>query len=67
MSTTFPTLARVSCRSFDANRTLNHSARHAIATLGPRGQWSGEGHYGLQLVGTAQVCKNCCVLYNTTT
>lgn len=45
--------------SFNANRTLNHSASHAVATLGPRGQWSGEGHYGLQLVGTAQVTKRC--------
>ncbi|CAM9677875.1 unnamed protein product, partial [Laminaria digitata] len=43
---------------FDANLTLNHSARYAASTLGPRGQWSGEGHHGLQLVGTAQV-ENC--------
>lgn len=27
--------------------------------MGPRGQWAGEGHYGLQLVGTAQVCPFC--------
>ncbi|CAM9683580.1 unnamed protein product, partial [Pylaiella littoralis] len=58
--------------SFNGNRTLNHSARHAVATLGPRGQWSGEGHYGLQLVGTAQIenCNrstSCCDAYNDTT
>ncbi|CAN0524471.1 unnamed protein product, partial [Ectocarpus sp. 12 AP-2014] len=55
-----------------ANRTLNHSASHAAATLGPRGQWSGEGHYGLQLVGTAQIenCNrsaSCCDAFNDTT
>ncbi|CAN0038216.1 unnamed protein product, partial [Sphacelaria rigidula] len=39
---------------FNANSTLNHSSEEAVSTLGPRGQWAGEGHYGLKLVGTAQ-------------
>ncbi|CAM9141429.1 unnamed protein product [Choristocarpus tenellus] len=43
---------------FNANSTLNHSASDSRATLGPRGQWAGEGHYGIQLVGSAQV-ENC--------
>ncbi|CAM9353688.1 unnamed protein product [Discosporangium mesarthrocarpum] len=43
---------------FNANSTLNYSAADSRATLGPRGQWAGEGHYGIQLVGTAQI-ENC--------
>ncbi|CAM9433410.1 unnamed protein product, partial [Hapterophycus canaliculatus] len=58
--------------SFNANRTLNHSAKHETAVLGPRGQWSGEGHYGLQLVGTAQIencnrSSSCCDAYDDAT
>ena len=42
---------------FDANATVNHSfpAGGPGATLGPSGVWGGEGHYGLQLLGAAQV------------
>lgn len=44
-----------SSHRFDANATLNHSSVDTTPTLGPRGQWAGEGHYGLRLMGTAQV------------
>jgi len=40
---------------FNANATLNHSATDGRATLGPTGVWGGEGHFGLVLVGDAQV------------
>jgi hypothetical protein len=54
---------------FDANQTLNHSSTDKRSTLGPSGVWSGEGHYGLALVGSAQIegCNasvSCCDKYH---
>ena len=62
---------------FNADHTLNHSidgipaSSIAPATLGPTGQYGGEGQYGLALIGTANVqnCNastTCCDGYNTT-
>jgi hypothetical protein len=53
---------------FDANQTLNYSSIDKRLTLGPSGVWGGEGHYGLALVGSAQIegCNasvSCCDNY----
>lgn len=56
---------------FSANSTLNHTASTSSSSLGPTGQFSGEGHYGLVLVGSANVANcnvssTCCDGYNAT-
>ena len=43
---------------FDANSTLRHGLADDRTSTGPRGVDSGEGHYGLVLVGDANV-ENC--------
>lgn len=54
---------------FDANKTVNHSAADTRTGLGPTGMHGGEGHYGLVMVGSANVqnCNEsivCCDGYN---
>merc|ERR1712000_240709 len=56
---------------FNANATLNSSGISASSSLGPTGQWGGEGNYGLIIVGSAQiencnVSSTCCDGYNAT-
>lgn len=56
---------------FNANATLNSSGISASSSLGPTGQWGGEGNYGLVIVGSAQiencnVSSTCCDGYNAT-
>ena len=48
----------VSFDGFAARKVLNASTADGRATLGPAGQWAGEGHYGLYLVGDANL-QNC--------
>jgi len=43
---------------FNANLTQNHSSIEKSATLGPTGNFGGEGHFGLNLVAHASV-ENC--------
>jgi hypothetical protein len=43
---------------FNANLTQNHSSITKAATLGPTGNYGGEGHFGLNLVGDASI-ENC--------
>ena len=43
---------------FNANMTQNFTAVNNNSTLGPTGVWAGEGHYGLIIVGDANV-ENC--------
>ena len=43
---------------FSANHTVNASAADGRASQGPSGSVGGEGHYGLVLVGDANV-ENC--------
>jgi hypothetical protein len=43
---------------FDANRTQNHGSQHISTSLGPTGMEGGEGHYGLFMVGNANI-QNC--------
>jgi hypothetical protein len=45
-------------KKFDANSTQNHGPEIQSASIGPTGIESGEGHYGLVLVGHANV-ENC--------
>ncbi len=40
---------------FNANATVNHGATNGASSLGPTGMVGGEGHYGLYLVGEANV------------
>ena len=40
---------------FNANATVNHGATNGASFLGPTGMVGGEGHYGLYLVGEANV------------
>ena len=54
---------------FDANKTVNHSGIDKRASLGPTGVVGGEGHYGLTMVGNANLenCNGsmaCCDGYN---
>ena len=56
---------------FSANSTLNHTGATAVDSLGPTGQFGSEGHYGLVLVGSANVqncnvSSTCCDGYNAT-
>ena len=56
--------------AFDVNATLNHSAVGNSNSLGPTGNFGGEGSYGLYLLGFANVenCNistSCCDGYNT--
>jgi hypothetical protein len=56
---------------FSANGTLNHTGAGQIDSLGPTGQFASEGHYGLVLVGSANiqncnVSSTCCDGYNAT-
>jgi len=56
---------------FSANSTLNHSGATDVNSLGPTGQFGAEGHYGLVLVGSANVqncnvSSTCCDGYNAT-
>ena len=55
---------------FDVNSTLNHSAVSSSNSLGPTGNFGGEGSYGLYLVGFANLenCNasmTCCDGYNS--
>lgn len=56
---------------FNANNTLNHSsAIHLLDTNGPTGNFGSEGHYGLIIVGDANiqncnVSSTCCDDYNS--
>lgn len=44
---------------FNSNKTLNHSTNaQLVNTNGPTGQYGAEGHYGLVLVGSANI-QNC--------
>jgi hypothetical protein len=43
---------------FSANLTQNHSSIYRSATLGPTGNFGGEGHFGLYLIGDASI-ENC--------
>ena len=57
---------------FDANSTQNHGPVVQNSSLGPTGIETGEGHYGLVLVGHANIenCNSssfCCDSYNKTT
>ncbi|CAM9873611.1 unnamed protein product, partial [Phaeothamnion confervicola] len=40
---------------FDADAAASDGAADARASVGSRGQWGGEGAYGLTLVGSAKV------------
>ena len=40
---------------FDANSTLDYGAKVAGSTVGPTGEVGGQGHYGLIVVGDANV------------
>lgn len=40
---------------FDASRTRNLSSLYDPHTLGPTGEIGGQGHYGLYVVGEANV------------
>jgi hypothetical protein len=56
---------------FTANSTLNHTGATKVDSLGPTGQFASEGHYGLVLVGSANiqncnVSSTCCDGYNAT-
>jgi hypothetical protein len=56
---------------FSANSTLNHTGSTKVNSLGPTGQYASEGHYGLVLVGSANiqncnVSSTCCDGYNAT-
>ena len=48
----------ITYNAFDANSTLNHSSVDDRMSLGPTGVIGGEGAYGLNLVGDANV-ENC--------
>ena len=59
-------------KGFNANSTLNHSSTDPRQTLGPTGVWGGEGHFGLYIVGDANIenCNGssaCCDNYNSST
>lgn len=66
----------VSFDSFNANSTLNHTDQDAnilssssSSTVGPKGMYGGEGHFGLTLVGDAHIencniSSYCCDLYD---
>eukprot|EP01040_Poterioochromonas_malhamensis_P007147 gene7147-7718_t len=43
---------------FNSNKTLNHSGSAESMSDGPTGQYGGEGHYGLVMVGDANI-QNC--------
>lgn len=43
---------------FNANASTNSSAVSPSASMGPTGQWGSEGHYGLAIVGSANI-QNC--------
>eukprot|EP00949_MAST-11_sp_MAST-11-sp1_P003824 g3824.t1 len=47
---------------FNANLTLNHGAVDKRTTVGPTGSVGGEGHYGINLVGDANI-ENCNASY----
>ena len=56
---------------FSANGTLNHTGATSVDSLGPTGQFGSEGHYGLVLVGSANIqncnlSSTCCDGYNAT-
>lgn len=43
---------------FNSNKTLNHSGSSPFMSNGPTGQYGSEGHYGLVMVGDANI-QNC--------
>ena len=43
---------------FDANATLSHGAEAKFSSTGPTGVFGGEGHYGLHIIGDANI-ENC--------
>lgn len=56
---------------FNANKTINSSGTSSSESLGPTGMFGSEGHYGLVLVGDANiqncnVSTTCCDGYNAT-
>lgn len=56
---------------FNANKTVNSSGSSQSNSLGPTGQYGSEGHYGLIVVGNANiqncnVSSTCCDGYNAT-
>ena len=48
----------VNFQRFNANMTQNHGPEIDRESIGPTGMYSGEGHYGLVLVGSASIA-NC--------
>lgn len=57
-NSTLTLLNDIAFSAFDVNSTLNHSATSFPNTLGPTGNFGGEGSYGLYLVGFANL-ENC--------
>lgn len=55
---------------FDANKTINSSSSYSGSSMGVSGQYGSEGHYGLNIIGSAHVqnCNTshvCCDGYNS--
>ena len=48
----------ISFNFFDSNSTINSSSPYSVSSLGVSGQYGSEGHYGLNIIGSAHI-ENC--------